>query len=273
MKDRKIKKHRERVPYTMKKLTEEQKVQEEEYVFPYHYLDLASDYHKYLFRFEYQFLLKYIKELVSDIVSSSDNTVVLDAGCGDGRFCYELKKLNCQIVGVDYSERAISFARGFNPNIEFYVQDLEELDIPQEFDVVLFSQIMPHLIPRKIPKVMSRLSNVLKENGKIIIIAASENKPIDEKHYQHFTEESLAETIKPYFEIKKINGYTNLTNHKKRYIFNLLKRLGKFVFPFRSDKIQFANRYFNYLSQYYRKNIFMGDPDECKGLIAICTKK
>jgi len=255
----------------MEKLTEEQKIQEKEYFFPYHYLDLASDYHKYLSRFRYRSLLSYIEELVSDMVISEDNTTILDAGCGDGRFCYELKDLDCEIMGVDYSERAITFARGFNPDIKFFVQDLENLELPYKFDIILLLQILPHLIPEKIPIIMSNLSRVIRKNGKLIISVATENKAVDEKHYQHFTEESLAEAIQPYFRIEKIKRYNNI-NPKKRFRFKLLKRIGKFVFPFRNDKIRFPDKYLNYLKLYYKKNLFMGETENCKELIAICTK-
>ncbi len=256
----------------MEELTKEQKVQEEEYVFPYHYLDLASDYHKYLSFIEYKLLFNHIKEIVSDLMNPSGETKFLDAGCGDGRFCYELKDLGCEIVGVDYSERAISFARGFNPDIKFYVQDLETLELPFKFDIVLLSGIIPHLIPEKIPTIMLNLSKVMEKNGTLIIIAASKNKPLIEKHYQHFSKEGLAKVISPYFRIEKIRGYSNLTNHKKRYIFNILRKYGKFVFPFSGKKIPIAKRYFNYVHRYYKENLFMGKPEDCKGLIAICKK-
>ena len=42
----------------MTQLTEKQQNQEAQYLFPYHYLDLASDHHKLLWTIEYLDLLK-----------------------------------------------------------------------------------------------------------------------------------------------------------------------------------------------------------------------
>jgi len=38
---------------------------------------------------------------------------------------------------VDYSERAISFARAFNPKTEFFVQDLTALNMSYSFDQIV----------------------------------------------------------------------------------------------------------------------------------------
>lgn len=58
-------------------------------------------------------------EMVKQLLRPFSGQYVLDAGCGDGRLCYELRKENVQVMGVDMSERAISFAKAFNPDINF----------------------------------------------------------------------------------------------------------------------------------------------------------
>ena len=51
---------------------------------------------------------------------------LIDVGCGDGRLIYEAigyKKFS-KLVGVDYSDKAISFAKIINNNCKFYRIDL-----------------------------------------------------------------------------------------------------------------------------------------------------
>jgi 2-polyprenyl-3-methyl-5-hydroxy-6-metoxy-1,4-benzoquinol methylase len=249
----------------MNPLTKEQKHQEEEYTFPYHYNDLASEHNKILRSTEYLDLLDQVKNTLNPF----NGQAILDVGCGDGRLCYQIKNENCKIVGVDYSERAISFARAFNPSVDFYVQDIENLNLPLKYDVVILMEIIEHFIPAKIPVILSNIQKVLKDDGKLIITVPSTNISLHPKHYQHFTEESLAKTLKSYFKIIKINGY-----HKtcfKKSVFNFLLKFGHFLYPFR-NKIGLMKSYFTYIDRYYKKNISTGKPGECDGLIAVCVK-
>jgi SAM-dependent methyltransferase len=249
----------------MVKLTENQLVQEEQYKFPYHYTDLISDRHKFFKFIEPLDLLR----LVKDKVNSFDKRMILDAGCGDGRLCYELKNEKYRIVGIDYSASAISFARAFNPDAEFFVQDLKNIDLPYEFDIIILMEVLEHFIPDQIPPVLSSLSKVLKTDGKLLITVPTENIKLSDKHYQHFNKNSLSETIKPYFVIEEITGYSR--NGSKKTLFNFLKNTGNILYPFRRD-FSLAKRYFTFFRKYYERNVATGKPDECDGIIAVCTK-
>ena len=120
------------------KLSKQQSNQEQKYVFPYHYRDLSIEMFKKIYSLEYLEFIRVVKELLKPYKGQS----VLDAGCGDGRFCYELKRENVRVAGVDYSEKAIAFARAFNPELEFYVSDLLSLDLPAKFDTVVLLETL-----------------------------------------------------------------------------------------------------------------------------------
>jgi len=100
----------------MKTLTNVQKVQEDLYEFPYHYIGQKIEIYKLIWQIEYFSIFNIIK----NILKPFSNQKILDAGCGDGRFCYEFRDQNVDIIGVDYSQRAINFAKGFNPNVDFF---------------------------------------------------------------------------------------------------------------------------------------------------------
>jgi SAM-dependent methyltransferase len=78
---------------------------------------------------------------------------VLDAGCGTGYGCaYLLHRGARSVTGVDYSEKAIKFAKSryIEPGISFRVMDLCQAgqSVPDSFDVV-FCNIGEHLRQRE----------------------------------------------------------------------------------------------------------------------------
>ncbi|MBN2275542.1 MAG: class I SAM-dependent methyltransferase [Bacteroidales bacterium] len=249
----------------MEHLTDNQLIQEEQYTFPYHYADLISDRHRY---FKFIGTLDLIR-IVKNKVYSLNKNVILDAGCGDGRLCYELRDEKLTVAGADYSESAIAFARAFNPGLDFFVQDLRSLKLPYKFDLVIMMEVLEHFIPEQIPSILSSLSEILKADGKLLITVPSVNIRMPEKHYQHFTRESLSATLKPYFEIEEITGYARRGTVKKMYSF--LKSLGNLFYPFRKDS-DLARRYFAFYRQYYEKHVSTGKPDKCDGIMAVCKK-
>lgn len=244
--------------------TKKQQKQEEQYVFPYHYLDLKVDIYRYIYSIEYLSLIREIKKLMMPFKGQ----FVLDVGCGDGRLCYELKKANLEVVGVDFSERAIDFAKAFNPSVKFYVKDIKDLQLNHKFDFIILMETLEHLIPKQIPTIMKNLSKNLKKEGRLIITVPSTNLPVEKKHYQHFSEKSLMNTLKPYFKINKVIGYHKKGNEK--FIFSNLQRIAVLLYPFK--KRLSLTKYFKFMADYYQKNIATGPAKSCLGLIAICQK-
>jgi len=69
-------------------------VREVNWDFPHHYTDLCTQL-GVLSTLHYRVFLHRIKNLAKPL-----NGSLLDAGCGDGRFCYELRDEPVQVVGV-----------------------------------------------------------------------------------------------------------------------------------------------------------------------------
>jgi SAM-dependent methyltransferase len=249
----------------MEVLTDYQLVQEEQYTFPYHYADLISDRHKY---FKFIGPLDLIRIVKNKVLSLGKN-VILDAGCGDGRLCYELRNDKLTIVGIDYSESAVAFARAFNPGTDFFIQDLKNLDLPYQFDMIILMEVLEHFIPDQIPAILSSLSGVMKADGKLLVTVPTVNIRMPEKHYQHFTHESLSETLSPYFAIEEVTGYAKRGFVKRLY--NFLKGMGNIFYPFRKDSA-LARRYFAFYRRVYEKYVSTGEPDTCDGIMAVCRK-
>src|SRR3989339_782851 len=252
----------------MDNLTKKQQSQEKSYIFPYHYLDLQCDNYKFLHYVEYLNLLKLIINIPDKI---QKETSILDAGCGDGRLCFELSKKYPEInnCGVDYSDRAIAFAKAFNPHGEFYVNDLAKMRLNKKFDYIFLIETLEHIPPENIPAILQNLSGHLSLTGKIIITVPSRNLPLETKHYQHFTKESLTRTISDHFKIMEIKYHSAKNIHRK--IFSVLRRFGLLIYPFK-DKIFPVNKFYGFLNNYYSKKISPAGSEDGFGLIAVCEK-
>lgn len=251
----------------MTSFNEKQIAQESKYDFPYHYADILSDEHRLIWSVEYLALLKIIKQLLMPF----NNQYILDAGCGDGRFCYELKDEPLNVVGVDFSQRAISFARAFcfDSDIVFYAMDLETIELPHKFDYITMIEVLEHIPPEKIPKLLENLANLLKNDGKLIISVPSTNLPLLEKHYRHFNSDILRETLDKYFHITDILGFSRMGI--QRQVFLILRKIGLYTFPFRK-KTKLVSYIYDYMKQYFEHNLAEGIPEKCYGLIAVCEK-
>jgi 2-polyprenyl-3-methyl-5-hydroxy-6-metoxy-1,4-benzoquinol methylase len=126
-----------------------QKIQEEQYQFPYHYIPQYQNqnFHQnfnFSWGFEY---LSYLNFLV-DHLKHQPIKSLLDVGCGDGRFLHEINKnLKIQnLVGVDYSQKAIELANAINPNIQFVAGDIKDASLlKNKFECITLIETLEHI--------------------------------------------------------------------------------------------------------------------------------
>jgi len=246
-------------------LTDQQQVQEDQYGFPYHYLDLVDEELRTFRSFFYVFTVEDVKDLLKPF----SGQLILDAGCGDGRFCYEMRNENVRMIGIDYSERAIAFARAFNPHTTFFVQGLEDLNLPGSADQAVMLETLEHIIPAEIPSVLGHLQRCVKPGGTIVITVPSTYSPVSEKHYQHFTEGSLRACLEPFFAVKEVRG-THVGRRHAGLGYWVRRRIAKALFGLRK-KSSLARKAVDAYIDYTREHIKSGDPEQCVGLVAVCS--
>lgn len=104
-------------------------------------------------------------------VVSSQDKIILDAGCGSGYNTLVLALANpgAHVIGVDLSEKSIDLARqrsayhGFE-NVEFYALPLEEIDsLNYQFDYINCDEVL-YLLPDP-EQVLKIFNQVLKPQG------------------------------------------------------------------------------------------------------------
>jgi 2-polyprenyl-3-methyl-5-hydroxy-6-metoxy-1,4-benzoquinol methylase len=246
-------------------LSNKQKIQEDEYIIPYHFLDLSLDQYKYLWQIEYLNLLKYINTQIK----AFDEQNVLDIGCGDGRLCYELKKNKIKVAGVDFSEKAIKFAKIFNPDTDFFVQNIFNLNLDNKYSQITMLEVLEHFPIEKIQQSISNLSKVLKDDGVLFLSVPSINTSLGDKHYQHFSEKSLNNILAEHFKKIIIIGFTEINLYY--YMYRCFLVIGYFIYPLRK-KLNFIIKYYLFVNNFYKNRVMIGSPKKSRQLIAVCYK-
>ncbi|HKR07043.1 MAG TPA: class I SAM-dependent methyltransferase [Bacteroidia bacterium] len=249
-----------------KEETIQYKLQNSQYVFPYHYLSEYDGHNFHLAKvrnigYEY---MAYLNFVINKLEEPGD---VVDFGTGDGKLVFEIKKrYPAKLVrGIDISEEAIAFARAFLSREECTSGDIRNAEV---FNGYKFSQatcieVLEHIPPTEINEFVSGMASHIKPGGTLLITVPSDNIPTSKKHFQHFNHSKLKTVLEEHFEIKEII-YLNKINFKVKLLKDLL-----------------VNRYFilnykpllNYLFKYYLANHFIGEKSNTRRIFCQCKRK
>jgi len=153
-------------------------VQEAEYDEPYHWL--PSNGAGQIQLDTYAFYLSLLPHLAG--------VRVLDIGCGDGRFTFELVKAGADVTGLDISERAVGMARTLVPRASFYVGTVTGMPFADEsFDVACMVDVVEHLPPQEVKPAVEQCARVLKHKAIFLVSTPAERNAVSAKHFQHFS--------------------------------------------------------------------------------------
>ncbi len=96
---------------------------------------------------------------------------ILDLGCGAGRDAKRFSEMGFSVIGIDFSEELLSYAKETAPQAVFQLQDLEDLSNfdPGSFDGVWANASLLHLEKARLPGVLSQIHAALKEGGSFFL--------------------------------------------------------------------------------------------------------
>lgn len=136
---------------------------------------------------------------------------ILDIGCGDGKHTFDLQKMlpDFSFSGADFSERAITYARMLAPQIPFYIQDGTKLQFQDaSFDAIVSIEVIEHIPIPDVPLFLQEIIRLLKPGGVVVLTTPTPNRPVDEKHYQHFDEILMRNYLtEAGFQVQEMQGF------------------------------------------------------------------
>jgi len=131
-------------------------------------------YHRWSWNKTSQKLLNFLILGAKSGGKKPSNSIMLDAGCGNGRWSQLYAKLGLQVIGVDFAPNMVK-AAAKRANIHHYIEkfsgllaDLEYLPFKDSiFDYIHLYGVIEHL--RKPKEVVVALSKLLKPGGFLLI--------------------------------------------------------------------------------------------------------
>lgn len=116
--------------------------------------------------------LDYIPRIPVEL-ESKKTTRILDLGCGSGWLSVFLARNGFQMLGVDVAEHAIELAKTWAEDeglkIDFRVQDISELDFPENyFGAVVANSIFEHLTLDLARQTVDKLCPMIEPGGLVI---------------------------------------------------------------------------------------------------------
>ena len=196
-----------------------------------------------------EYIVQVIKRnIINKQINSStqicNNLNILDVGCGGGLLCEPLSRLGGNVTGIDVSENAILTAKQhaskMGLKINYICTSLEELNFKKDFDIIIASEVIEHVLDRKyFLKMIRKISS-----NKTSFIFTTINKSIPSLLFGKFAAEYILNLLpkgthdwekfvtpqKLYLEALEngiyLNNFSGLTPNIFNKEFNLTSYLG-----------------------------------------------
>ncbi|MFO7907822.1 MAG: class I SAM-dependent methyltransferase [Pirellulaceae bacterium] len=177
---------------------EQEKRQEHLYDrFPYHYIAHfeSSGTPSLIRRLEWGLKYLAVLEHVKAEVVAREPGSLLDVGCGDARLIHEMKDTIASCCGVDVSERALAYARAFNPEAHCTFALKRVQDVHEQFELVTCIDVLEHIPDEEECSFLSACWRCVAPGGTLIVCVPSSNVPLNPKHFRHYSSVDLCERI------------------------------------------------------------------------------
>jgi len=215
-------------------------------------------------RYRQNYILKMIKNL-----NLSDNSKILDAGCGPGDLLLSLEQNFESITGIDIAEEMVSIANKKlesrkSKNIVFQCGDIENLEFANsEFDLIICSGVVEYLKDDIVW--MNEIKRVLRPDGYLIVNIT--NKYSVRKWTSGCVEK--LKSFKPFLNFMNFIKMKILRKGKVHY-FPFKPRLHS---PSKFDKYLIKNGFEKITHNYFDFAIFPSPFDTLFGFITTPVKK
>ena len=128
--------------------------------------------------------IKFIKEKLIDHFKLNSNSQkpleklkILDMGSGGGLLCEPLNRLGAKVTGIDASKNNIEVAKlhakEMSLNIEYIHSSPENINLKNQFDVVLILEVVEHVLDVNL--FIEKCSQLIKKNGIMFVSTINKN--------------------------------------------------------------------------------------------------
>ncbi len=250
-------------------LRDQQQVQEDCYVFPYHYFVQYKN--EFTFTKIFEWGINYasaIEFLLQKIGEDAGVSSIVDIGCGDGRLTRELRGLfpGARLLGIDYSERSIRLAQAMNSDlgIDFCCTNILEGRINNRFEAATLMEVYEHIEPNICDQFLERINHLLSRDGLLHVTVPHINIPVSSHHFRHFTVTGLTSELEKHFKVLEVIPFEKKCFHRRWFMRLLFNRL--YILNHKGLK--------NILYRYYKKHLFfVNQESECQRIYVKCRKK
>lgn len=201
----------------VKQASPAQESQEQEYCVPYHYISTMPEngFAQHLvdiWGINYISTIEFILKEIDELQPRS----LIDIGCGDGRLTREIhdRFLQVKVVGADFSARAIALARAMNYDVGdlvFRQFDISTVQFEQQFDAAILMEVYEHIPVDETRAFLEGVRRSLRLGGTLLVTVPHSNKPLEYKHFQHFTIETLTRDLSEQFDVVKVVPFERMS--------------------------------------------------------------
>ena len=133
---------------------------------------------------------------------------VVDVGCGPGLGAKIMSQHGYEVVGLDYSQRGVAFAKLLVPEAQFFHADVRLLadmtHLHNQFDVATHIEVFEHIPPEFHSQVLQGIHTLLRPSGLLILSVPSIHMPLNKWHYKHFFRDEIISLIRENgFQVQK----------------------------------------------------------------------
>lgn len=160
---------------------------------------------------------KYIDKFLKEV----NNGNILDVGCGVGNLTKYIKDKGFKVLGIDLSNNMLKIAKQRFPDIDFQIMDITNIKLPKHsFDALFVAYSLFHIQPSKIEDTMKGFVEILKTNGKIMLILQEGQgetiidepfNPTEKMYINYFTKDSIVNLLEK-FNFKILHLHTRNAN-------------------------------------------------------------
>jgi 2-polyprenyl-3-methyl-5-hydroxy-6-metoxy-1,4-benzoquinol methylase len=140
-----------------------------------YYFNICDGYEEFLRSNGKELNTKY--SAIFALVNPKREENILDIGCGRGELAFALSQTGANVIGLDYSNHSIEIAKKtyseyIGQNLNFINADISEYYPEIKFDRVIASDVVEHIEPDALDKIINKVSSMLKDDGYFVVHTA-----------------------------------------------------------------------------------------------------